>query len=101
MKVTTPPEQCIDEADGAPVKYIEPDNSRFESIVIKQLADSIEVKAKDANTGRMTEFTATVRDSKLRSVTVDDGRRRDIDDDLQDVLTLVGYTLVDADIQQF
>ena len=101
MKVTKPPKRFVDEEDGQTVEEVDPDGSRFESIAVKRLEDSIEIKAKKHGTEDVTEFRAELTDELFRGVTVEGIPRRQIDDDIQDVLTLLGYAFVDKTIKEY
>lgn len=101
VEIPEPPERYIDDTDGAPIEYVEPKNSRFDGIGIKQRDNEIEVRAYDQSSDRVIEFTAELTNKQWRGVTVDRGRRREIDDDIQDVLTVVGYALIDDDIESY
>lgn len=102
MKVTNPPQKLIDESDGQPVEEINPDGSRFEKIAVKELDDGVEVRARERGTDEVTAFVAESTDELYGGVSVEGtDRRRDIDDDVQDALQLVGYTLVDESVKAY
>lgn len=102
MQVSTSPERFVDEADGFPIEQIRPEGSRFEVVNIKRRDEDIEVRARDGVSEDVVEFTASLTDQLHRGVNVDGPqRRRDIDDDLQDLLHIIGYTVVDTDVKRF
>ena len=101
MKVTNTPKRLVDKEDGQAIEEVDPDGSRFESIAVKRHEDSIEVKAKEHGTEDVTEFRAELTDELFRGVTVEGIPRRQIDDDIQDVLTLLGYAFVDKTIKGY
>ena len=101
MIVNNPPQRFVDSEEN-PIESIKPEGSRYEQIDIKRMDDTIEMRAKEAGTDRVTEFTATLTDQMFRGVTEDDGRRpREMEQDLRDALRLVGYTLVDRQVKGY
>ena len=102
MQVTTPPQRFVDQSDGCAVEEIQPEGSRFKKIAIKKLDDSIEVRALEHGTENVIEFTADLTETLNQGVEpTGDTRRADIDDDIEDALTLVSYTLIDPDVQGY
>ncbi len=96
MRVEHPPERFIDDSDGAPIEQILPDGSRFDKIDVKRTDDKIEVRAHDEGADHTVEITASINEELYRGVTIDGPQRpRDVDEDIRDVLHLVGYTAVD------
>lgn len=101
MRVTQPPSQFIDESDGQLIEEVSPVGSRYEVIAVKQLDDGIEVRAIEDGTDRINEFRAALTDQRFRGVAVEDLSRRDIDDDIQDIVHMLGYTLIDKSIKSY
>ena len=101
MIVTQPPKRFLDEDDGSPIESIEPEGSRFEQIDVKRTDDGVEVRAKEAGTGEVTEIQAPLTEQMFRGVSADGDRPREIDDDIRDALSLVGYALVDDQIKGY
>lgn len=101
MIVNDPPQRFVDSNDN-PIESIEPEGSRYEQIDIKKTDDEIEVRAKEAGTDRVTEFTATLTDQMFRGVELDDGRRpHELDEDFRAILQMVGYQVVDRHIKGY
>lgn len=101
MIVNDPPQRFVDSEDN-PIESIEPEGSRYEQIDIKRTDDGIVVKAKEAGTDRITEFSATMTDQMFRGVELDDGRRpRELDEDFRAILKMVGYQVVDRQIKGY
>jgi hypothetical protein len=101
MIVQHPPDRLIDQSDGSPIESIKPTGSRFERIDIKRRNDTIVVRAKEGGTDNVVEFEMELIEQLFRGVDVKGKRRRDVDDDIQDALQLVGYSIVDRDTQAY
>jgi hypothetical protein len=102
MNVETHPERFLDKSDDRPIDEIIPSGSRFDTIAVKRLDDGVEVRAHDTTSDDVVTFTASITDQLFRGVSVDGPqRRRDIDDDLQDALALLGYAVSDPDIKDY
>lgn len=102
MEVKSKPQAFVDESDDRPIREIEPVGSRFDAIAIKRLKDSIEVRARKHGTDNIIEFQAETIDQLYRGVSIQgDVSRRDLDDDLEDALQLLGYTAVDRDTRSY
>lgn len=101
MIVQHPPDRLIDESDGSPIESIQPTGSRFERIDIKRRDDTVIVRAQEGGTDTVIEFEAELIEQLFRGVDVKGKRRRDVDDDIQDALQLVGYSIVDRDTRAY
>lgn len=101
MKVTQPPSQFIDESDGNQIFEVSPLGSRYEVIAVKQLNNGIEVRAIEHGTEREVEFRATPTNQSFDGVTVDSKEQRNIDDDIQNVLHMLGYAVVDENFKSY
>lgn len=100
MLVNQPPERFVDTSDDQPIESIRPEGSRYARIDIKRLDDGVHVKAQEHN-GAVTELTADTTDQMYCGVDISGKRRRDIDDDIQDALQLLGYCVVDRNTRQY
>ena len=101
MNIDTAPQRFIDEEDGQPIEEVDPKGSRFNSIAVKRLDDSIEVRAQEHGTDDVIEFRADLTEQLFRGVAVEGIPRREIHGDIQDVLTLLGYVFVDKTIKEY
>ena len=97
MHIDDTPERLIDQTDGEPVERIYPKASRFEQIEVKAGENEVIVKAQEVGTEDITTVEFPMVQKLFRGVIPEDGRRRDVDDDILDVLHLVGYCVNDRD----
>jgi len=97
MHVEQPPEQLIDQSDGHPIERIRPSGSRYDIIAVKATDTEIVVKAHEGASDSTNSWRFPLQEKLLQAAGIDDQRRRDIDDDIQDAVQLVGYTLSDID----
>ena len=102
MEVQSPPTRLVHEKDGNPIRSVEPVSSRYEKIAVKKLDGCIEIKALERGTEEITDFRVELTDELYRGVAIEeDPQRRALDDDLEDVLHLLGYTTVDTETKQY
>jgi hypothetical protein len=97
MEVQSPPTKFVDQEDGQPIRSVEPVGSRYQEIAVKKLKDGgVEIRAVEHGTEEITEFQATLTDEMYRGVDLQhETRRRTLDNDIEDVLQLLGYTVTD------
>ena len=102
MQISTAPERFTDTETDAPVTHYEPDASRFDEVSIMRRDDQLVVRARDARTEAIVEKTFSIDDRMFRGAQPPGTeQRRDIDDDLLDILLLEGYCVADSGVQQY
>lgn len=101
MKLTQPPAQFIHKSDGNRIFEVSPLGSRYGVISVKELDNQIKVRTIEDGTEQMDEFCATLTNQSLRGVDPEYRERREIDDDIQDLLHILGYTVVDQDVRSY
>ena len=102
MQVTQPPQRYVDQDDDRVIKEIEPEGSRFKKIAIKKLDDAVEVRALEHGTENTVEFTADITEKLYQGVEPrGETTRSDIDDDIEDALSLVAYAVIDSSVQGY
>ncbi len=102
MYVSEPPKRYVDEQDGQPIQQIRPASSMFDQVEVKGNGEALLVMARESATGNIVKMEAALSDKTLRGVFVEsESRRRDVRDDLQDALELLGYTVLDQEVQQY
>lgn len=101
MQITKPPNRFKSEQDE-PITNYEPDNARWEEVSLMRRGDELIVRAKDASTEEIIEQTFSVGQRTFKALRPPTGkRRRDVDDDLLDLLLLEGYAVADGGVQQY
>jgi hypothetical protein len=74
----------------------------FDQVEVKGNGEALLVMARESATGNIVKMEATLSNKTLRGVFVEsESRRRDVRDDLQDALELLGYTVLDQEVQQY
>lgn len=102
MQVIDPPQRYIDKETDDPIEQIKPQGSRFEKIEVQQSEDKLTIMALESADNEVHEYEAPIVEKMLRGVRVrGTPRRRDMAEDLQDALELLGYTVLDTQIQQY
>ncbi|MDB9247502.1 hypothetical protein PN419_00575 [Halorubrum ezzemoulense] len=101
MNVTEPPSRFVDESDGQPIEEVNPVGSRYETVAVKRLDDGIEIRAIEHGTEEVNEYQASLTEQLFQGVSIDGKGRRNIDDDIQDILHLLGFTLVDDSVKTY
>lgn len=101
MQLTNKPERFIDDSSNAVTRII-PENSRYDLIEIKQRPDSVEMRVREAGTGRVDNYQFEFTGKSYRGVKTADSRaRRNIDDDVQDALHACGFTTIDDSVERW
>lgn len=90
-------ERFLDQ-DGQPIEELTLEGSRFDAVAVKRLDEGIEVRAIDEEHEYVVEFETRLTETLFKGVQHPDNgpQRRDIDDDIQDAIHTVGYTLVNG-----
>jgi len=103
MYVGSQPERFL--VDGDPVTQLTVEDSRFERVAVRRLDDGIEVRAEDSERDEIIELQAQLTDKLYKGIELTDSgypsRRRHIEDDLHEIIQLVGYTLVEDDVARY
>jgi len=82
------------DSNGNPIEELYVDRGRYDVIGIKRQADQLIVRATEPN-GNETTLQFNFVEQPIKPIVPTDERRRDIDDDLLDVLLLSGYAVTD------
>lgn len=101
MRITTQPERFIDNDDGEPITEVYPEGSRFDAMSVKQTDEGIEIRAHDQTSDEVIEVQAELTEELYRGVEVENTRRRDVTEDIQDLCQIVGYTLIDPAVESY
>jgi len=89
------------DSSGNPVEVLRLDNNRFDQVEVKHDLDTdrLHVRAHDTVTDETVDESFTLRDELYKGAEPDGKLRRDVNDDIQDVLLSVGYTAVDSQLR--
>lgn len=101
MQVTQAPERYTNETND-PVSHYEPEHSRWDQVSLMRSGNELIVRAREARTEEIMEKRFTLGERTFKAVQPPTGeQRRDIDDDLLDLLLLEGYAVGDTGVQQY
>lgn len=88
------------DSNGNPIEEYELSGSRYSTIGVKKLPDSVEIRAVDT-AGNVTELQASLLKTALKGVELEsEDRPRDVDEDLRSILQVQGFAFVDTEVAE-